>query len=49
MDPRDLTVIRAGSVAFMGEMRTSELMLSRPSMPQGDQTVLSMPNWSVLR
>jgi hypothetical protein len=49
IDPRDLTVSSAGFTASMGDSRTSELMLSRPSTPHGDQTVLSTPNWSVLR
>ena len=45
----ELTVMRAGFGETRGAMRISELMLSIPSFPQGDQTVLSTANASVLR
>lgn len=46
---RWLTVSRAVLLVVSGVTRTSELTLSRPSSPHGDQTVLSRPNSSVLR
>jgi hypothetical protein len=44
-----LTVNSAVLLVLRGVTRTSELTLRRPSWPQGDQTVLSTPNWSILR